>query len=256
VCFEQAHQVLVRALGRRRQQNPAVAEFELAPQVGFRARLGGVFEPEPVEGHVDAVRRDAQQFDDVVTRRPRHGNDPVGPPRGRFDQQAQTECPQSEVRLRVVPVDQVVDGRDALERAVQRRGAGQGVHDVGAREPGRARHVLLLATDPLDAAARVHRDLHRRDQIAPRPAARRGGLLVDEGGQFEPGALFEERRDQLAGDRLHAADLAGDEEDQVERDVHAAASVGAATSPQLSRNALARGCTPCDDFSCSPYYCC
>ena len=42
----------------------------------------------------------------------------------------------------------------------------------------------LLADHPLDPVAGVHRDRHRRDQVAPRAVAGRGRLAVDERGQL------------------------------------------------------------------------
>jgi len=82
----------------------------------------------------------------------------------------------------------------------------------------------------------VDRDLLRGDQIAPRATAGRGRLLVDQRGEPQIAPLGDERGDQLAGIGLHAADLAGDEVDEVQRDVHEAGSVGAATTWTRVRN--------------------
>ena len=76
------------------------------------------------------------------------------------------------------------------------------------------------------AVARVDRhDLHR-DVRAQGPSASRR-LAVDKAGHPTPSTAGEPR-DQLARVGLHAADLAGDEEDEVERDVD---HVGAGRAP-------------------------
>ena len=92
--------------------------------------------------------------------------------------------------------------------------------EVDALARGRARQVALLAHHPLDAVAGLDGDRDRGDQLAPGAVGGLGGLAVDECGELQVGPLGDELRDQLAGVGLHAADLAGDEEDEVQADVH------------------------------------
>ncbi len=88
------------------------------------------------------------------------------------------------------------------------------MEQVGADAPREARDVLLLAADPLESVAGADR---HDELLAPERLA--CGLAVDERDEVKAGSTGE-GRDQLAGVRLHAARLAWDKKDEVERDLH------------------------------------
>ncbi len=124
------------------------------------------------------------------------------------------------MRLGEARVDEVVDGHDTTKAPPQRRGAREAVHEVDAGVGCQPRQASLLAEHPLDAVARVHRHGHRWQRLPPRPFAG-GGLAVDERGEARTlGRLREQRRDQLSRVDLHPSGLAGNQEDEVQTDVH------------------------------------
>jgi hypothetical protein len=91
------------------------------------------------------------------------------------------------------------------------------VDDVCAHAGRGARSVNLVAQNPLNPAARVHRHddpLHVRPSVVEQPVPEQHHLEVVARG---------ERPRQLARVHLHPAGLARGEEGEVERDPHARA---------------------------------
>ena len=116
-------------------------------------------------------------------------------------------------------VVQVVDGDDAGVATGGGRGAGEAVQHVDPGAAPEARQRALLGAHAGDPARAVDPDRDDLRVLLPRPAGRRG-LAVDERRQPQVGPLGGERGEQLARVDLHAAGLAGHEEQQVQADVH------------------------------------
>ncbi len=218
---EQPLEVLVGPLGRDAEDHPP-ADQVVAPAHLFgveRLRLG---EPHAAGHDVDALGRDPVQPDEVVAGVRRRGDQPVRAPRRRRYQRPHSERPQPEVRLRHGTEDQVVDRRHAAKRAPQRRGRTHAVDEVAPRPGGHSRHQQLLAEHPGGTVARL--DGHGLDPQpvqSGRPHA--AELAVDEGRQRRGlRQRLAQPRQQLTGEDLHPARLAGNQEDEVQPDVRRA----------------------------------
>ena len=109
------------------------------------------------------------------------------------------------------------------KRPAQRRGAGRGCarRSTPARAAS-ARQQRLLAEHPLHAAARAYTGTVTAGSSSPHgPPAAAASRLTNAVKRRSAGARVAQRRDQLARGDLHPAGLAGDEEDEVQADVHA-----------------------------------
>ncbi len=217
--LDQPRQVLVRALGGERQQHRPVGQAEpFADRAGVE-RGDASAQPEALGHDVDLLGGHAEHPQQVVAGALRDRDHAVAAAHGGGHEHPHADVPQARVGLGEARVDQVVDGDDAAERPPHRRGRGERVEQRDAVPRGERRQQRLLAEHPLDAVARADGDADRL-HLAPGPVGG-GGLAAEEGGEPHAGRrLGEQLGDQLARRDLHAAGLAGDEEDQVEGDVH------------------------------------
>jgi hypothetical protein len=218
--LDQPGEVLVRALGRDRQRDAAVREPVALAQGRLGIRIADGRGADALRDDVHPRRWDLEVARDVARGRLRDRDDAVRAARRERDEHAHPEPEQPEVRVGHDAVVQVVDRHDAAKRAAQRRRAREAVHELHAGAAREPREQLLLAAHPLDAVARADRHLDDGAKLVPRPPGR-GGLAVDERRQRDVGALGGQRAQQLARVGLHAAGLAGNEEDEVQADVHA-----------------------------------
>jgi hypothetical protein len=175
----------------------------------------------PQHHDVDAAGGHVQVAAHVGARVVGDRDDAIAATRTERHEHAQAEREHPEVGVGNDAVVQVVDRHDALEAPPRRRRVGEAVDELHARPARQPGQQLLLAAHPLHSAAGVDGDLDHVADLVPGPA-RRARLAADERRQPQLGALASERPQQLARVDLHAALLAGDEEDEVQADVHRA----------------------------------
>lgn len=101
-------------------------------------------------------------------------------------------------------------------------GVREAVHQVDTGSRREPRQQLLFTSNPLRPVARADRHRHGLDQVSPRSIAGLGALAADERREARVGGRDDQLRDQLACVYLGASGLAGNEEDEVEADVHGA----------------------------------
>ncbi len=136
---EETAQVLVRQLGREREQHAAVAQHEALAQLRLRQWRHRRRSTMALIDDVDLLRRRSERDDDVLLRCVRYGDDAVGAVDRERDEATHCERAEASVHRRHVAVDEVVHGHDADEATVQRRGRGERVQEVNAGARAAAR---------------------------------------------------------------------------------------------------------------------
>ena len=170
------------------------------------------------------ARRAPEQLDQVVARGARVGDHAVrAPARASGTSTPHAQRAQADVRLGE-------GGRSGRGSSTTRRkrpragaGAGEAVHEVDARARAPPAAAAAARRAPTATRLRACTGTVTRGTVAPRPGRtrRRASRLTNAVKRERPGARRHERRDQLARVDLHAAGLAGHEEDEVEADMWA-----------------------------------
>ena len=209
----------MRTFGRDGQDDRALAGADPRTDHGLRQRCGALRCPKSLWDDVDSSGRDAEQPLEVIARAGGGHDDPLRAARRERDEHPHPQPADAKVRLGNEAEVEIVDRHDAREPAPRGAGVGEAVDDVDAgvgREPGQQQ---LLAAHPLEAVSCPHTDSDRRHQLGPRaPSSLR--LAVDERSEAHTWCRRDERRDEFPGVGFRASGRAGDEEHQVETDVH------------------------------------
>jgi hypothetical protein len=201
----------VRQVGGDAERDRALAGVELSPR-GRRVGQRPWRRP-PVRDHLDPLGRDAEQPDEVVARRLRHRDHPMGPPRGRRHEHLGAESHGPRQELGVAAEQQVVHGQHARERAADRAEVRRRVQQVDARPRSGGGHRGQLRPGPGRADARGQRQPDHAAHLAPEAVA---GLAVDEADQLEVGPGRGQLAEQLARVRFAPAGLTRQQEGEVE----------------------------------------
>ena len=214
--LEQRNQVLVRALGRHREQDRLPTDRVTRAQLRLGQGHGGRGGAHAERDHVDALGAQAEQLHELIVDRPRVGEHALAAPCGERDERPHTEPEHPEVGLGDGAVVQVMDGGHATETPHAGARRREAVHQVHAGCRGPAGEERLLSAHPLDAVGGANRHHDGRDERAPGRVAGARRLPAHERGELQLGHRGNEGGDQLAGVGLGASRLARHEVDQVQ----------------------------------------
>jgi hypothetical protein len=123
--LEEPLEVLVRALGRNREDDRLVPEAEPPAKLVLGDRVG-LWERRPEVGHVHPLRGDVQEADDVVLSGLREGEHATRTAGRERNEQAHPASEYARMRLGETLVDDVEDGRN-LRDARESRSRGEEV---------------------------------------------------------------------------------------------------------------------------------
>ncbi len=218
----QDREVLVRDVGRDRQRDRATVGTQPLACAGDRGlgHLGRRRDPMRDDG--DELALQVELGDDVVASGVGAGDDPVRAARrgrdGRFGPPPQ----RGGHGAGQAPEDQVVEGHYAREGAVQGREVRRAVQhlDLLARRRPRQHDELTERPPAPVQGRRAAQHDHVVGEIPPEAMADGRRLAVDERGDAQIVALLADGGGQLAGVRLATARSTGNEEEEVEPEVH------------------------------------